>query len=161
MNADVKHLPYKDSSFDLIISTSTLDHQSKKEMIEALKEVKRVLEEKGTLFLVLNNRHNLNFRFMLTFGEFIKVLTYPSKFYGLDEIKAILKRLRFNTVKSESIVHIPSPLNTLAQLCSSLFGKEIANRLVREILRLYKNLFWSRFRLRTGCFLAYQCFKKD
>lgn len=57
--ADVRCLPFKDSTFDLIVSNSTLDHfESRVEIITSLYEIHRVLLPSGQLILTMDNLAN-------------------------------------------------------------------------------------------------------
>lgn len=57
--ADVRVLPYKNCSFDFIISNSTCDHFP--EIDSALEELYRVLKPGGTLIITLHNKLDLTF----------------------------------------------------------------------------------------------------
>jgi len=57
--ADVRHLPFVDSSFDAIVSLSTIDHfTDPADIPRALSEMWRVLDSNGTLVLTLDNLSN-------------------------------------------------------------------------------------------------------
>lgn len=57
--ADVRDLPFREASFDLIVSNSTLDHfESEGDIPVALKELRRVLSPEGTLVATLDNAAN-------------------------------------------------------------------------------------------------------
>jgi SAM-dependent methyltransferase len=57
--ADVRRLPFRTGAFDLILSTSTLDHfESDAEIHAALVELRRVLADGGRLLLTLDNPSN-------------------------------------------------------------------------------------------------------
>lgn len=57
--ADVRRLPFPDDAFDLVVSTSTLDHlPSLAEVERALGELHRVIAPGGTLVLTHDNRAN-------------------------------------------------------------------------------------------------------
>lgn len=57
---DVRQLPFQDSSIDLIISDSTLDHFSDEmDIIVALKELYRVMRVGSTLILTMDNKGKL------------------------------------------------------------------------------------------------------
>lgn len=57
--ADVRHLPFRDGSFDLVLSNSTLDHFRATSQIQtALAELYRVLRIGGALILTLDNMAN-------------------------------------------------------------------------------------------------------
>lgn len=53
--ASATSLPYKANSFDLIISTSVIEHLTKKEIKAFLKEAKRVLKLRGYVFIITPN----------------------------------------------------------------------------------------------------------
>jgi SAM-dependent methyltransferase len=57
--ADVRHLPFDDDSFDLVVSLSTLDHlESLAEIESAMGELARILAPGGTLALTMDNLAN-------------------------------------------------------------------------------------------------------
>jgi SAM-dependent methyltransferase len=57
--ADLRSLNFADSTFDLIVSTSTLDHfDQRAEFVEALAELYRVLRPGGRMVLLLDNPLN-------------------------------------------------------------------------------------------------------
>src|SRR5574341_1753589 len=69
--ADVRHLPFADGVFDVIVSNSTLDHfESSDEIISSLQELHRVLRTGGQLLLTLDNLANplISLRNVLPFG---------------------------------------------------------------------------------------------
>lgn len=54
--ADVRRLPFPDSSFDTVVSISTLDHfESREDIGVALREITRVLRPGGQLLMTLDN----------------------------------------------------------------------------------------------------------
>lgn len=57
--ADVRCLPFRTGAFDLILSTSTLDHfEAGAEIDAALAELRRILGDRGRLLLTLDNPRN-------------------------------------------------------------------------------------------------------
>ena len=56
---DVRRLPFVDGSFDVVLSTSTLDHFDRRGEIDvALAELRRVLGDRGRLLVTLDNPAN-------------------------------------------------------------------------------------------------------
>jgi len=57
--ADLCDMGFRDGSFDLIVSTSTLDHfKCREDFIRALEELQRVLKPGGRMILILDNPIN-------------------------------------------------------------------------------------------------------
>jgi len=57
--ADARGLPLRTASFDLVLSTSTLDHfDSRREFVAAIAEIARVLRPGGRLVLTIDNPSN-------------------------------------------------------------------------------------------------------
>jgi len=61
VTGDVRHLPFRAGSFDVVVSNSTLDHFAKHaDIARALRELERVLAVGGVLIVTLDNpRHPL------------------------------------------------------------------------------------------------------
>ncbi|NQU19375.1 class I SAM-dependent methyltransferase, partial [bacterium] len=92
LTADVRSLPFKDNAFDLILSTSTLDHfVNDSDLKRSLIELKRVLNPAGCMIIALNNKDNPFFYFSLKIGRLLGFVPYPCRFYTLSELKPILK----------------------------------------------------------------------
>lgn len=49
---DIRNLPFKDNSFDMILDLSTLDHIPENQVMDVLQEYKRVLKKDGILVLI-------------------------------------------------------------------------------------------------------------
>jgi SAM-dependent methyltransferase len=58
LQADLLHMPFRDSSFDILLDLSTLDHVP--DVSSALKEYERVLKDKGILLLIFLTDHVAN-----------------------------------------------------------------------------------------------------
>ena len=75
--ADIRSLPFKDETFDVIISNSTLDQfRSKDALFQSIRELIRVLKIEGKLLITLDNpanpiialRRALPFRYLYRLG---------------------------------------------------------------------------------------------
>ena len=116
--SDVKKLAFKDNRFDLIISTSTLDHFP--EIDVALKELYRTLKPKGVIILILDNATNL--LLSLIFALMRALRKYPTFYvertYSLWKAKDLLRGAGFRIEDSTAIVHTVPPLPmTVNELC--------------------------------------------
>jgi SAM-dependent methyltransferase len=105
---DARNLPFKERSFDIIISPSTLDHFPRKELITSPIEIKRALLGRGSLILLLENKHNI-FLYFWTIKKF-RMLPYHTEPYSLRDAKRILSQLGFHTTDPTAIVHLFNPL---------------------------------------------------
>lgn len=53
-----KTLPYKDASFDALISVQVIQHSYEKDLIKAVKEIYRVLKPNGLMFVTVCGRYS-------------------------------------------------------------------------------------------------------
>ena len=107
---DVRNLPFKNSYFDLIISPSTLDHFPKEDLIQSLKELKRVIKSTGKIVSTLNNKQNIWLHFYIL--NFLNINPYKYFMYTKKEIIEICKRLGLKISYIDFICHLPLPALT-------------------------------------------------
>jgi len=111
--SDVRKLALKDNKFDLIISTSTLDHFP--EMDVALKELYRVLKPKGVIILTLHNATNLlvylMYKLMKSFRKY--PFGYAEGANSLGKTKQLMRSVGFDIEDSTAIIHVPPLLPTI------------------------------------------------
>jgi len=111
--SDVRRLAFKDNKFDLIISTSTLDHFP--EIDIALKEFYRVLKPKGLIILTLHNATNLlvylMYKLMKSFRKY--PFGYAEGANSLGKTKQLMRSVGFDIEDSTAIIHVPPLLPTI------------------------------------------------
>ena len=122
ITADVRCLPYPADTFDLIISSSTLDHFPEADLRISLTELRRVLKPEGILLLAVHNQHNINW----SLGRFLHVVPQDVELYTLPQITRVSKDCGFQVRSDRGIVHIPSRLTTILLLLRLLFGVKMA-----------------------------------
>jgi SAM-dependent methyltransferase len=161
LTADVRELPFRDNSFDIILSSSTLDHfDSEDDFIKSLLELKRVMKPSGIIVITINNKCNLNFRLMLKLESFYSLNAYPVQSYTPGRLKQILEPLGLAVQKYETIVHIISPLNSILLLLRKFKKDTLADKLALGFVRLSEYLGKSKpTNLLTGWFIALKCVK--
>ena len=111
--ADVRALPFADESFDVVISTSTLDHFPSRAGIEAaLGELHRVLVPGGLAVLTLDNplnplvalRNAMPFRPLARMGL---VPYYVGATLGPRGLGAALESVGFAVEELAAVMHVP------------------------------------------------------
>ena len=113
---DIRNLPFKDKSFDIVICIATLHHiKERKERIKALKELKRVCKEK-IMLSVLKRFSSLTFfglffslfDFRLKFGDIFLNWNYKGKkfkrYYHTYSLRELKRDLEFAGLKIEKIL---------------------------------------------------------
>lgn len=106
--ADARRLPFRDASFDLVFSCSTLDHfETRREILSGLREAARALKPGGSLLLTLDNPRALFYplaRFLERKGKIAFPLgeTIPP-----PEIAAVLRESGLEVVARRGIYHVP------------------------------------------------------
>jgi len=163
--ADVRNLPFQDETFDVIVSTSTLDHfQGEQEIYAGLKEIQRVLKPQGELLLTLDNplnplvwiRNKLPFRLLNRFGL---VPYFVGKTLAPSKIKQYLAHSNMKVVQSDAVMHIPRVFAVLFSGWVERFMDEKAqHRFLRFLLSFECMASWPT-RYRTGNFFAIKAFK--
>lgn len=145
--ADVRALPFEDASFDVVLSTSTLDHfRSRAEVETALRELCRVLVRGGLAVVTLDNpwnplvalRNALPFRPLERTGL---VPYYVGATLGPRHLRAALEEAGFAVEELAGVMHVP----------------RVAARVLRPPLRLLlagERLARSPTRFLTAQFVA-------
>jgi len=96
IKADAAKLPFNDKTFDFILSSDALHHFSEPEL--AIKEMNRVVKDKGFLLIVDPSADGKIKRLMINF--FGKLLETADRYYSQKDIETLLKKSGFE-VESE------------------------------------------------------------
>jgi len=159
VTSDVRKPPFKDNSFDLIISNSTLDHLPKEEMITSLIELRRILKPKGALILTLDNKTNPLYHAGYLIQKLINNRLRQVRCYSISEAKKIVEDVGFFVEETTAIVHLPTPFNKIALLLERLNIKQI-NNLIKRSIKILRKVERKKTRYLTGWFVALKCIKK-
>lgn len=162
---DVRQLPFRDNSIDLIISESTLDHlPSEADIIAALKELGRVLRVGGDLILTLDNRSNLTYPPYIVTRLWMRLGLAPyfiGRTLSLASLHRALRKIGFSVEESTAIFHYPHP-DCLVRLIESLvhrLGRGKLDNAIRKVLDLSDRLETKRTRYQTGRYIAVKAVK--
>lgn len=160
--SDVRRLAFKDDRFDLIISTSTLDHFP--EIDVALKEFYRTLKPKGVIILTLDNATNLLLYFMFKVMRFLRRYPtfYVERTYSLWKIKQLLTSAGFSIKDSTPIVHaappLPMTINELYRRGNSRILAAICQRIIGLSEAIGKSNIFLKYL--TGYYVAVKATKE-
>jgi len=167
LKADTRSLPFVDSSFDVIISNSTLDHfKSSDEILRALKELERMLRPGGQLLLTLDNglnpfvalRNALPFKLLNSLGI---VPYYVGKTFSPGRLRRALKKLNFEVVEVTGIMHFPRFIAVLIAGILEKHSSESTQQKFLQYLKAFENLSSWPTRLLTGQFVAIKAIKRS
>ena len=161
IRADIRNLPFHNHAFDLVLSSSTLDHFiNEDDLIRSLLELKRTIKSSGIIIAAFNNRHNLNFYFLLKLGRFFGIIPYPVQFYRPSRIKEIFKNVGLSIRAEEIIVHMISPLNKILLFMRRFIDNAIVDKLAARCILFFRWLSKrQKTKHRTGWFIAFECVK--
>lgn len=133
--ADVRGIPFKENTFDLVISPSTLDHFL--EIDVALNEIYRILKPGGTFAITLNNRYNFLFVLNSYFLHALGILSFKNFHYSPKGIKNVLESNGFFIKDKRPIVHIPFLFPTVSNFLQ-YFNTRYLNNLDSFCMNLIK-----------------------
>ncbi len=134
VNSNVSKLPFKDEIFDIIISTSTIDHLITGDLMISFKELNRVLKKNGSIFLTLDNYHNILYRIEFVFWKVFN-LYYRVKCFKINEIKQLANKSNLHIENLESIMVFPPLIDKLLILSQNILGINL-DKLFYKILKL-------------------------
>lgn len=165
--ADVRHLPFGEESFDVVISNSTLDHfQTLDEIIVSLRELHRVLRKDGRLILTLDNpanpiiaaRNVLPFKLLNRLGI---LPYYVGATCGPWRLQKLLREVGFEVRDVTAVLHCPRIFAVLVAklLCSCAKGP-VQQRFLRW-LEAFEHMSRWPTRYVTGNFIAVRAEKRQ
>lgn len=158
-HADIRDVPFKDNSFDHIISIGTVEHFP--DTIRALEEMYRILKPGGVAFIGVPVKYDLWGRFIFI-GILQKIGIYKYGYeiqYRRNQFKKLLQEAGFEVIEGRSYLIFPSVLRILDY---AFHEKNIkwGNRLIKKILDVfYKIETRSQFISDMGYCVAFKCTK--
>ena len=116
---DVRELPFRDASFDLIYSMGTIEHFDETE--QAVAEMARVLKPGGRAIVGVPNRHDPFLRPLLsTVLQAVGLYGYGyEKSYSRRALRQMLEKAGLDVVAETAILFIPGWLRMLDLACHS------------------------------------------
>ena len=152
--ADVRHLPFADASFDLIVSPSTLDHfRDPADLGRSLRELRKILAPRALLIVTLDNRQNL-FDPLLRLAVRLGAVPYFIRSYRIGDLCRELEAAGMQVRDRTAILHNPRLVAVAAVKAANLIGWQALIRLVRRTLEWAQRLEGTKWRYRSGSFVA-------
>ena len=159
---DVRRLPFKTGSIDIVISNSTLDHfRRTTDITTALQELRRVLTTGGTLIVTMINKGNLTeplFRLWISLGL---LPFFGGKTYSIKELKRALEENGFEVRGATAVLHNP---RLIVRIIVDFLHRLDARRFdpwSRKGLAFLDTLENKRTKYLTGIFIAVKAVKRE
>lgn len=153
--ADVRHLPFADDALALIVSPSTLDHfADPSDLGRSLRELDRTLASDGRLVVTLDNRQNIFDPLLRLVVRLGLVPYYVGRSYRVDELVAELEAAGLTVQDTTAILHNPRLVATAAVGLARRLNWSPFTRLVQRLLVAAQELEQTRWRYRSGSFVA-------
>lgn len=153
--ADVRHLPFADNAFDLIVSPSTLDHfVQASDLDRSLCELARVMEPAGRLIITLDNRQNIFDPLLHLVTRLRKTPYFIGRSYTIGELSAALQAAGLKVQDTTAILHNPRLVATGMVTVANWLRWQPLIAWVRRVLRNAQRLEQTRWCFRTGSFIA-------
>ncbi len=103
--ADMFKMPFKNHSFDKVVTMRVWNHLNEKDLRKAMKETKRVLKTKGYLIFDMEER-SASRRIASVFYKFLfRPTGYKIYQYSVPEIKKILNEEGFKIIEGRILKH--------------------------------------------------------
>ncbi|MBN1368464.1 MAG: methyltransferase domain-containing protein [Dehalococcoidales bacterium] len=159
-SCDLRKLPFADSSFDVIISDSSLDHYNNKAEIEiGINELVRILKPGGTLVITLDNKTNFTeplFRLWII----LKLAPYfIGKTYTMKELKYTLNKTGLKIENSCTLIHNPRFFTKVMIAAFRRFFPRRCEDWTKKRLAFYDTLGNKRTKYLTAQFIAVKASK--
>ena len=143
--ASIEKLPFKDGSFDVIVSIDVLTHRSIKNDLIPLREFYRVLKPEG--FLIL--RVSANSWLKLIHDKHV----HMKHRYGKDELFKKLKTAGFSILKLSFINSILFPPMILKYILEKLVKPKVTKSAITKVNPTINNLLIKALRLESNIFI--------
>jgi SAM-dependent methyltransferase len=157
---DVRRLPFRDASFDVVVSNSTLDHFDRRDDIgRSLAELRRTLKPGGWLLVTLDNlRHPaVALRNALPFPllRFLRLADYPAgATLGPRGLVRLLRSVGFEVHEVTALLHCPRPWAVARARGLQRRGDEAAQARFLAGLERWESLGGLPTRFLTGHYTA-------
>ncbi len=106
IRGDAYKLPFKNNTFDLVLSITMFEFIKNPEKI--IKEIYRVLKPGGEIIIGTMNAKSLWFLFKRIKSFFIETAYRYARFYTVSELEKLLKNEHFKKIETKGVIYFPS-----------------------------------------------------
>ena len=162
---DIRRLPFKDNSFDAVVSNSTLDHFAcKEDIIVSLKELYRILKPQEELIITLDNPTNpvVRLRNMLPYWLLKSsgiIPFYMGVTLSKSELIRVMQEQGFKIKEGSAIVHCPRFFAIWIGSVVAMLGSKTLTRCFSRFLGIFEFLEKSPLRYLSGYFICVKAAK--
>ena len=151
---DMRKLGVRNSTFELVVSPSTLDHFGTLEELEtALREIHRVLRPGGTAIFIFDNPSNPLYHALRWVAPL--VAPFPlGRTLGCRRLSKNLEALGFDVLGHDYVIHNPRGILTLINLLLRFVLGRFAERPISVLVRAFAVLDRLPTRSWSACFVA-------
>jgi ubiquinone/menaquinone biosynthesis C-methylase UbiE len=105
LHADMFEIPFKDNTFDKVVTMRVWNHLDEEDLRRALKEVKRVLEKNGMLIFDAEDDSFLRRFVAYLYQGITRITGFTIHQYSLEELKKILDEEGFKIEEVKYLKH--------------------------------------------------------
>ncbi len=135
--ASIEKLPFKNSSFDLVISSDVLGQMEVNQDMTAINEFYRVLKPEGILIL-----RTAAFNWLYSYHD---RAVHTKHRYTDNELKALLKKGKFKIIKTTYANMFLFPISFILRIASNFLKIEPKNSDVKPLNPIINQLFYFPF----------------
>jgi SAM-dependent methyltransferase len=164
--ADVQRLPFADAEFDLIVSTSTLDHfESGAAIAQSLAELFRILRRGGHLIITMDNPTNQIIRIRNALPFRLRSLLGITPYYvgatcNAMDLQDLLIEAGFGVLEITTVMHCPRVFAVAVACLLERCAPQWLQRGFLRILMAFERLERLPTHRLTGHFTAIRALKK-
>src|SRR3989344_376078 len=105
IHADMFDMPFKNNSFDKVVTMRVWNHLNEEDLRKAIRETKRVLKSKGYLIFDMEEKSSLRTMMGFFYQKMFKITGYKIYQYSTNEIRRILSEEGFKIVEGRILKH--------------------------------------------------------
>jgi len=155
VTSDVRSLPLRSDSVDVVLSNSTLDHfAAEQDIHHAIVELARVLKPGGRLLVTLDNPRNLLYPSLRAFANRSGLSFRLGRTLGQTQLQQALDQAGFDVLSTDWLLHNPRCVSTAMFLGIRRLLGQHADPIIRALLHLFDLAGRLPTRPWTGVFIA-------